>query len=156
MDIRLSVWTDPNHKVPSKTGVELSTAGGGQWIAFPPAGQFASYILSYPSSPAPGTADHLELYVGGGSAKALRFKASNLQPQIVLSLGSLGPLAWDPREHFVGNIIHPIRKAAAPASTVSERCQVSCLNAGANEEKSGDGYCCVLCENKDIVVKVCC
>jgi hypothetical protein len=57
------------------------------------------------------------------------------------------------KSQLIGNILHPAKRSAVAAMPVARGCTVTCLNDGA---KSGDGDCCVECENDDAIVKICC
>lgn len=81
----------------------------------------------------------------------MRFEASGLTARIALLFNILAGTSWDPRNFFVGNIVHPVRGAAA-----TRGCTVTCFDQEGSHGTEGDGYCCVICENEDAVIKICC
>lgn len=89
----------------------------------------------------------LDIDIYTGQSVPLELRISGLPDDLQFVAIGLPSRAHESRFSIAGNILHK------PAVAGAEGCVVTCLHGN---HTSGNGMCCVECENEDAIVKICC
>jgi hypothetical protein len=143
MSISIGIAVHPQASLPAGSRVHIRTPMGDQTVSIPSPGMFFDSQLVGPLPPL----FRLELDFEIGTPP-INMRVDQAPNDLHLALMVLPGRPPSNKSELTGSILHARR------TPTTQGCTVTCLNDDA--KSSGDGNCCVDCENNDAIVKICC
>jgi hypothetical protein len=149
MSFFVSIAVDTNALLPAGSVIKLTAVGffNQKPFAVTIPGSFDNWVYpdpALPSLPSLPSDFPLTVEVVVGGKPPIKLQAGIPSDHSRLAVLVLPGTQKDPRFFFAGDVIHPKSQGAV--------CQVTCTNDG---KTAGPGGC-VVCENEDAIVKLCC